>query len=64
MGPIRPVRRSDPLNPPVEPVRPTILTPVEREEARKRREQARKKKLEAEGKKPAQGSPRIVDHLG
>jgi hypothetical protein len=64
VGPIRPVRRQDPVNAPVEPVRPTILTPLEREEARKRREQARKKVVEEERKKKPQGSSGGVDHFG
>jgi hypothetical protein len=70
VGPIRPVRRNDPATPPVEPVRPAILSPIEREEARRRREearqrreQARRKVLERE-KKNAQDPSRGVDHLG
>ena len=64
MGPIRPVRRNDPANPPVEPVRPAILTPLEREEARKRREQARKQALERERRKAPQGREPPADYYG
>ena len=63
MGPIRPVRRSDPANSPVEPVRPTILTPIQREEERKRREQARKRLLERQ-RESAQDRGGGVDHYG